>query len=558
MHTPVRPAHVGLLLIFTLLVAACSEVAPTTDYDLLIRNGTVYDGLGSEPIRADIGIRGDSIAAIGENLPGKGKDTIDATGMAVAPGFINMLSWANASLLVDGRAQSDLRQGVTLEVLGEGRSMGPLNDRMKEEMVANQQDLKYEVSWTTLGEYLQHLEDRGISVNVASFVGNGTLRNHVIGYDERPATPAEMTEMKRLLAEAMEEGAVGLSSSLLYTPSMHADTEELTELAGVAAEYDGMYISHIRNEGDELFEAIQELLDICGGARVRSEIYHLKASGEENWWKMDSVFRLIDRVRAEGMPVTADMYTYNASSTGLHVQLPLWVRKEGIDHMLEQLEDPAVRQRVLAELEFRNPPESIQVVGLKNRDLRERYVGQRLPAIAEQMGLSPERAVVDLIRSDQTRVQVVYFSMSEENIDKKIQQPWMSFCSDAGAYSAEGVFLEQSTHPRAYGSFARVLGHFSRKKGLFPLAEGIRRLTSFPAENLKLDRRGTLTEGYFADLVIFDPATIADRATFTDPHQYAVGVRDVVVNGQLSLSNGEPTENRGGRFVKGPGTKHPR
>ncbi|THH37646.1 N-acyl-D-amino-acid deacylase family protein [Neolewinella litorea] len=540
-----------LLTVLALLIGGCTPSSPP--FDLVVRNGLVYDGSGGEPYRADIGVRGDSIAAIGPDL-GRAIRSIDATGMAVAPGFINMLSWANESLLVDGRAQSDLRQGVTLEVMGEGRSMGPLNARMKQEMTENQQALRYEVSWTTLGEYLKHLEDRGVAVNVASFVGNGTLRTHVIGYADRAATPEEMQEMKDLLARSMEEGAVGLSSSLLYSPSMHADTEELTELARVAGRYGGMYISHIRNEGDELFEAVDELISICRDADVRSEIYHLKASGEANWWKMDSVIRLIDRVRAQGLPVTADMYTYNASSTGLHVQLPEWVRKEGIDAMLKELEDPAVRERVIGELTFRNPPDRILFVGFKNPDLRQ-YNGRRLDEVAAELGLPPGEAVVDLIVRDQSRIQVVYFSMSEENIDRKIQQPWMSFCSDAGAYSAEGVFLEQSTHPRAYGSFIRVLGQFSRDKGLFPLEEGIRRLTSLPAENLRLERRGHLKVGHYADIVVFDPAEVRDNATFADPHQYATGVRDVLVNGCLSLENGTPTGNPCGRFVKGPGAR---
>ncbi|NJB86963.1 N-acyl-D-amino-acid deacylase [Lewinella marina] len=538
-----------LLACLSVLAVGCSS--PTPAYDLVIQGGLVYDGSGGEPYVADIGLRGDSIAAIGQKL-GAAERRIDARGMAVAPGFINMLSWANESLLIDGRAQSDLRQGVTLEVMGEGRSMGPLTPRMKQEMRQGQQELKYDIPWTTLGEYLTHLEDRGVAVNVASFVGNGTLRTHVIGYADRPATPREMEEMKSLLAHAMAEGAMGLSSSLLYSPSMHADTEELTELARVAADYDGMYVSHIRDEGDELFEAIGEFMSICRDAKVRSEIYHLKASGADNWWKMDSVIRWIDRVRDEGLPVTADMYTYNASSTGLHVQLPQWVRKEGIDEMLTRLDDPATRARVEEEIRFRNPPESILFVGFKNKDLR-RYAGRRLDEVATERGVTPARAVIDLIREDRSRIQVVYFSMSEENIDRKIQQPWMSFCSDAGAYSAEGAFLAQSTHPRAYGSFIRVLGHFSRDKGLFPLEEGIRRLSALPAENLRLARRGHLKVGHFADIVVFDPAEVRDNATFADPHQYATGVRDVVVNGCLSLHNGEPTGNGCGRFVKGPG-----
>ncbi|WP_116108427.1 N-acyl-D-amino-acid deacylase family protein [Lewinella sp. IMCC34191] len=520
-------------------------------FDLIIRNGLLYDGSGAPPLRADLAIRGDSIAAIGQKL-GTADRIMDAEGMAVAPGFINMLSWANEALLVDGRGQSDLRQGVTLEVMGEGSSMGPLNERMKREMQDDQQDLRYDVTWTTLGEYLQHLEAKGVSVNVASFVGNGTLRKHVIGYEAREATPEELDEMRRLLAEAMKEGAVGVSSSLLYSPSMHAGTEELTALAREAADHGGMYISHIRNEGDDLYAAVQELMTISRNSGARAEIYHLKSSGEQNWEKLDSVIRWIDRVRAEGLPITADMYTYNASSTGLHVQLPEWVRKQGVDSMLDSLRDPGVRQRVVRQITFRNPPESILFVGFKNPALR-RYTGWRLSEIAIERGVSPQQAVVDLIHEDDSRIQVVYFSMSEENINRKMQQPWMSFCSDAGAYTNSGIFVERSTHPRAYGSFIRVLGHFSRDLRLFPLEEGIRRLTSLPAENLRLQRRGQLKPGYFADVVIFDPNTVGDRATFAEPHQYATGVRDVIVNGCISLENGEATGNACGRFVRGPG-----
>ncbi|MGB3802004.1 MAG: D-aminoacylase [Lewinella sp.] len=539
------------LLLFLLLVVTTYTASAQDAFDLIIRNGLLYDGSGAAPVRADVGIRGDSIAAVGTDL-GMATRTIDAGGMAVAPGFINMLSWANQALLVDGRAQSDLRQGVTLEVMGEGSSMGPLNERMKREMQEDQQELRYDVTWTTLGEYLQHLEDEGVSVNVASFVGNSTLRNHVIGYDARKARPEELEEMQRLLAEAMEEGAMGVSSSLLYSPSMHADTDELTALARVAAESGGMYISHIRNEGDDLYAAIEELMTISRESGARAEIYHLKASGEQNWEKMDSVIRWIDRVREEGLPITADMYTYNASSTGLHVQLPNWVRKEGVDIMLDSLQDPDVRARAVKEIVFRNPPESILFVGLKNPELRK-YTGMRLDEIAAERGVSAEQAVVDLIHEDDSRIQVVYFSMSEENINMKIQQPWMSFCSDAGAYTSEGVFVERSTHPRAYGSFIRVLGHFSRDLGLFPLEEGIRRLTSLPAENLRLKRRGQLKPGYYADVVIFDPATVDDPATFAEPHQYATGIRDVIVNGCISLDNGEATGNPCGRVVRGPG-----
>jgi len=535
-------------LLFLLLLAACQS---QQTYDVLIENGTIYDGSGAAPIVGDIGINADTIAAIGD-LNAVGKTTIDATGLAVSPGFINMLSWANVALLEDGRSQSDIRQGVTLEVMGEGRSMGPLNEDMKAEMLENQSDIKYDIEWTTLGEYLQHLEEKGVSTNVTSFVGNGTLRQHVIGYENRPAIPEEIEQMKVLLDQAMQEGAVGVSSSLLYAPSMYANTEELIELAKVVSPYNGMYISHIRSEGDQLLESIDELITIAREADVPAEVYHLKASAEKNWYKLDSAIAKIEAARANGLAITADMYTYPASSTGLHVQLPDWVREGGVDAALERLANPDLRQRILDDIEFEHSPDKILLVGFRNPDLRV-HIGKRLSEVAEELGKSPEETMVDLMVEDDSRIQVVYFSMSDENINKKIIQPWMSFCSDAGSYSAEGVFLEQSTHPRAYGSFIRVLGKFSRDEGLFPLEDGIRRLTSLPAQNLKIKNRGLLQAGYFADVVIFDPETVTDKATFQEPHQYAEGVEHVFVNGTQVLKDGEHTGATPGRFVKGPG-----
>ncbi len=532
-----------------LLFIACQ---PGTIYDIVLQNGLVYDGEGGAPYLADIGINADTIASIGEPNSLKAKERIPLNGLATAPGFINMLSWANVALLEDGRSQSDIRQGVTLEVMGEGRSMGPLNPEMKERMKNNQGDIKYDVAWTTLGEYLQYLEDKGVSTNVASFVGNGTLRTHVIGFDNRPATPEEMDQMKALTQQAMEEGAVGISSSLLYAPSMYADTQELVELAKVAGEYDGMYISHIRNEGDRLLESIDELIQISREADIRSEVYHLKASSKQNWTKLDTAIAKIDSARNAGLPITADIYTYNASSTGLHVQLPDWARENGVDAMLERLGDPKNRKRAIDELEFRNGPETILLVGFRSEEMRK-YMGKYLTEVAEEWGKSPEETLVDLLLQDQSRVQVVYFSMSEDNIKKKVALPWVSFCSDAGSYTNEGVFVQQSTHPRAYGSFIRVLGKFSRDEGVIPLEEGIRKLTSLPSDNLKLKKRGRLQVGHYADIVVFDPERVTDKATFTEPHQYAEGVIHVFVNGGHVLKDGEHTGATPGRFVKGPG-----
>lgn len=528
------------------LLAACSS--PTPSYDTLITNAMIYDGSGEAPYLGSVAIAGDTIAAIGE-VTGTATEIIDASGDALAPGFINVLSWANVSLIADGRSLSDLKQGVTLEVMGEGRSMGPLNAEMKNEMVSGQSDIKYDVSWTTLGEYLQFLEDKGIATNVASFVGNGTLRQHVIGYENRKASTEELAQMKALAARAMEEGAVGISSSLLYAPSRYADTEELIELAKVASEHGGIYISHIRDEGDLLLESVAELITIARGADIPAEIYHLKASGQHNWHKLDSVFQQIENARAEGLAITADMYTYPASSTGLHTQLPEWVREGGVDAVLERLADPDLRERILDDIDFYHPPQNILLVGFKNEALRQ-YQGKRLSEVAELRGKSAEETMMELMTEDQSRIQVVYFSMSEENIRKKIVQPWMSFCSDAGSYAAEGVFLKTSTHPRAYGSFIRVLGKYSRDEELLSIQEAVRKLSALPAENLGLKGRGKIKTGYFADLVLFRPATVKDNATFEEPHQYAEGVSEVWVNGQLVLRQGEPTGAFPGRFVK--------
>lgn len=532
----------------TLLLVACN----TPQYDLIIKNGQIIDGSGNPAFTGDIAVSGDTIAAIGTLDDASADSVIDAGGMAVAPGFINMLSWANVSLLHDGRSMSDVMQGVTLQVMGEGTSMGPLTSKMKQEMADDQGDIKYNISWTTLGEYLDHLEDRGVSPNVASFVGNGTLRRHVIGYENRRATEEELEQMKTLAREAMEEGAVGVSSSLLYAPSAYADTDELIELARVASEYDGMYISHIRDEGDNLLESLDELITVAREANVRSEVYHLKASGARNWGKMDSAIAKIDSAREEGLAVTANMYNYPASSTGLHVQLPDWVREGGIDAMIERLANPSYREPVLADIEFSHTPDKILLVGFRNPELRI-HQGKYLSEVSQDLGKTPEEAMIDLIVEDDSRIQVVYFSMSEENMVKKVQQPWMSFCSDAGSYAPEGVFLNYSTHPRAYGSFARLFSTYVREKQVITVEEAVRKLTSLPAENLKLEKRGLLEVGHYADIVVFDPETIQDHATFQEPHQLATGVEYLLVNGSMVVHKGKHTGAMPGRVVRGPG-----
>lgn len=533
---------------------ALGGCTPSESFDVLIKNGQIYDGSGEVSFRGDIGINSDTIAAIGNLETATGIIEIDATGLAVSPGFINMLSWANVSLIHDGRSQGDIRQGVTLEVMGEGHSMGPLNDAMKKKMKNRQQTIQYDINWTSLDQYLEFLENKGVSTNIASFVGNGTLRLYTMGYENRQPSLEELDQMKSLLREAMQEGAMGMSTSLIYVPSGHADTEEIIELAKVVAEYDGMYVSHIRSEEAKLLEAVQELITVAEQAEIRSEIYHFKASGNANWGLLDEAIKLVEKARAKGLPITTDMYMYNASSTGLNILLPEWAKEGGHDNMMEMMRNPDKRQQMMEEVDFYVPPDKILLVGFKNKNLRH-LIGKTLAEVVSERNIPPNQAVVDLIFEDDSRIQVVYFSMSEDNITKKLALPYMSICSDAGSYSAEGIFLEQSTHPRAYGSFARLLGKYVREEKIISLEEAIYKLTSLPASNLKIKHRGALKKGYFADIAIFDPNKIKDRATFKEPHQYATGMMHVLVNGTRVLKDGEHTGAMPGRVVRGPGWK---
>ncbi len=555
-------ARTRLTLLICLLLAGCT---PKTEYDVILRNGTVYDGSGSAPRVADVAIENDTIAAIGALSNAAAKTEIDVNGLAVAPGFVNMMCWANESLIADGRSQSDIRQGVTLEVLGEGNSMGPLNDEMKRQMAMRQGDIKYDVEWTTLGEYLEYLERRGVSPNVASFIGAATPRVYVVGYEDRDPTPEELDQMRQLVRQAMEEGALGVASSLIYPPGFFAKTEELIALTKVAAEHGGMYISHLRSEGATLLEAVDELLTIARQAGARAEIYHLKASGQANWPKLDQVIEKVEKARAEGLAITADIYTYTAGSTGLNASMPPWVQDGGFEASVERMKDPATRRRIIREMkrpsdEWENmylqtgTPDNILLVGFKNETLKP-LTGKTLAEVAKMRGKSPEETAMDLIIEDDSRIGTVYFTMSEENLRKKIALPWVSFCSDSASLAPEGVFLKSSTHPRAYGSFARLLAKYVREEKIIPLEEAIRRLAALPAENLRIDRRGMLKEGYFADVVVFDPATIQDHATFEKPHQYATGMRHVFVNGQQVIQEGEHTGAKPGRVVRGPGWK---
>ncbi len=556
------------LAVALVLIAACASrpaAPPAAGYDLIIRNGTVHDGTGEPPRVADIGIRGDRIAAIGSLGAARGAREIDARGLAVAPGFINMLSWATTSLIHDGRSQGDIRQGVTLEIFGEGTSPGPINDSMRQNMLANQRDIRYDIPWTTLGQYLEHLERRGVSPNVASFVGATTVRIHELGYVNRAPTPGELARMEALVDQAMREGALGVGSSLIYAPADYARTDELIALARVAGRHGGMYISHIRDEGGGLLQAVDELLTIAREAGVPAEIYHLKASGRANWGKLDTVIAKVDSARAAGQRITADMYTYPASSTGLDATMPTWVQEGGYRAWAERLRDPEIRSRVAAEMRgdgsaydnaFANAggPGGILLVSFREDSLRY-LTGRTLEDVSRMRGTSAEETAMDLVIQNGADVGCVYFTMSEDNVRKAIAIPWVSFGSDGGSYATEGVFLRSGTHPRAYGNFARLLGRYVREERIIPLEEAIRKLTLLPATNTGIRDRGALRVGYYADIVVFDPGTIADRATFEQPHQYSVGMRDVFVNGVQVLANGEHTGAKPGRFVRGPGWK---
>jgi N-acyl-D-amino-acid deacylase len=532
-------------------------------FDIVIRGGTVYDGTGAPGRRGDVGIRGDRIASIGD-LSGTGAtDVVDASGLAVAPGFINMLSWSTESLLVDGRSQGEVREGVTTQIFGEGSSMGPLTAEMKRRALEQMGDLKYEITWTTLSEYLRTLESRGVSQNVASFIGATTIREHVIGLEDRKPTAEQLDRMRALVRQEMEAGALGIGSSLIYAPAFYASTEELIELCKVAARYRGKYISHMRSEGNRLIEAVDELIRISREARLPAEIYHLKAAGQENWPKMDRVIEKVEAARKEGLLITADMYTYTAGATGLDASMPPWVLDGGYDAAYKRLADPEMRKKIAAAIrtpsdEWENlyraagTADRVLLVEFKSDALKP-LTGRTLSEVAKLRGEDPVDTIMNLVLEDRSRVGTVYFMMSDENIRKQIVLPWVSFGSDAASMAPEPPFTRSSAHPRAYGNFARVLGKYVRDDKVLSLPDAIRKLSGLPATNLELDRRGFLKEGMFADVVVFDPATISDRATFQNPHQYATGMRQVFVNGAQVIRDGEHTGIRPGRALWGPG-----
>ena len=552
-----------LLLLIIIAITSCKK----QEYDVVIRGGTMYDGSGTPGVLTGVGINADTIAFIGDLSNAVGKKEIDAKGLAVVPGFINMMSHAEISLLLDGNSQSDIRQGITLEVLGEG-SMGPLSDNMKKDYLTQMKrnpDWSFTIDWTTLGEYLESLQRRGISPNVASFVGVSTIRVNQLGYENRAPKPDELERMKVLVEQAMEEGAMGTTCALIYAPDNYATTEELIELSKVAAPYGGMYISHMRSEGNNILAAVEETIRIAREANMPAEIYHLKMGGKENWGKLDAVIAKIDEANKSGLRISADMYTYTAGATGLDATMPPWVQEGGINEWIRRLKNPTIRKKVLQEM--RTPtdkwenlllnagtPEGVLLLGFTNDSLK-RYTGKTLGAVAKIYGKTPEETAMDLVIADSTRVEAAYFLMSEDNIKRQIALPYVSFGSDAGSPAAEGFFLKYKDHPRAYGNFARLLGKYVRDEKVIPLEEAIRKLTSLPAGNLKVSRRGSLTPGYFADVVVFDPAKIQDHATFENPHQYSTGMVHVFVNGTQVLKDGDHTGARPGRVVRGPGWK---
>jgi N-acyl-D-amino-acid deacylase len=562
----VQPSALRFILLAGLMLPALAASEQSSEFDVLIKGGTVYDGTGTEGRVADIGIRGDRITAVGTFQDANATRVVDAHGLAVAPGFINMLSWSNESLIQDGRSQSEIRQGVTTEIMGEGESMGPVNARVRQHMLEEQKDIKYDVSWNTLVEYLQYLEKRGVSCNVASFLGATTVRQYVIGFEDKQPTPQQLDEMRELVRKEMEAGALGIGTSLMYPPAFYAKTEELIELCKVAAKYQGKYISHIRSEANQLLPALEELIRISREADLPAEVYHIKAAGKKNWPLMDQMLARIESVRKEGLKITADMYTYTASGTGLDACLPPWTEDGGYPALFQRLRDPVIREKIAGQVrvdsnDWENiylsvgSPDHILLTGFKSDKLKP-LTGKSLLEVAKMRKKDPVETIMDLIAEDQSRIDAIYFEMSEDNVRKEVTRPWISFGSDEASQAPDGVFLKSNPHPRAYGNFARVLGKYVREEKLLSLSDAVRRLSALPATNLGLDHRGFIKPGMFADIVVFDPQTVADRATFAQPHQYAIGVRDVFVNGVQVLSDGEHTGAKPGRALSGPGKLH--
>ncbi|WP_341633475.1 N-acyl-D-amino-acid deacylase family protein [Sphingomonas agri] len=539
-----------------------SAAPPPASYSILIRGGTIYDGSGGSPFVGDVALRGDKIVYVGPHATGRAARTIDASGKAVSPGFINMLSWANEDLIADPRGMSDTYQGVTLEVMGEGDSMGPWTPEMKRLEIKRQGDIKFPIRWTSLGQYLEWLTRKGITPNVTSFVGATTVRVHELGEKDVDPSPAQLLRMRALVRQAMKEGAVGVGSSLIYAPATYAETPELIALAQEAGRCGGMYISHMRDEGPKLLQAIDELVTISRNSGAPAEIYHYKQAGKDNWGKIDAAIARVNAARASGQRITADMYTYAASSTGFDAAFPTWMQDGGLEAWVKRLKDPQLRAKAIAEMKgpqgtenaklVVDDPEKVLLVGFKQAKLKA-LTGKTLAQVAKMRGKSSAETAADLIVEDGTRIQVVYFSMNPDNVKREVALSWMSFGSDAGSQAPEGVFLKSSTHPRAYGNVARLLGLYVRDQHATTLQDAIRRLTALPATNLSIRERGSLKPGYYGDVVVFDPATIRDNGTFERPQQLASGVEQVFINGVQVLRNGKHTGATPGQFVRGPG-----
>jgi N-acyl-D-amino-acid deacylase len=549
----------ALLLLLSFGFAALGWAA-APELDLVIQGGQVFDGSGGPPYLGDVGIRGERIVYVGPPRPMRAKKVIDAHGKAVSPGFVNMLSQAQESMIADGREESDLFQGVTLEVMGEGDSMGPLTGEMAARNESRESDIKYPINWRTLGQYLQAREQAGTSLNIASFVGATTVRDFVLGEGDVQPSPQQLREMRDLVRQAMEEGALGVSSALIYTPASFAKTDEIAALATEAGMCGGIYITHMRSEGDALLEAVDETISIARQSGAPAEIYHLKAGGKSNWPKLDELIAKVNSARASGVRITADMYTYTAGGTGLDAAMPPWVREGGLEAWIQRLKSPDVRARVAKEMDdphagyenlyVKAGSDGMILAAFKSDKLKP-LTGKSLTEVASMRHESPEDTAMDLVVEDGSRVGVIYFLMSEDNVRKQTTLPWMSFASDAEAPSPEGIFLESNAHPRAYGNFAKLLSTYVRTDKAVTLQDAIHRLTALPAANLSLKDRGFLKKGYFADIVVFDPAKIQDHSTYIQPHQLASGVNDVIVNGQLALADGVATGAHSGQFVRG-------
>jgi dihydroorotase/N-acyl-D-amino-acid deacylase len=561
-------------LLVCLCIAACSSEAeqapppppaPAPGYDIVIVNGRVVDGTGAPWFEADIGIAGDRIVAVGELDSEPARARIDAAGLVVAPGFIDLLGQSEFNVLVDSRAASKITQGVTTEITGEGSSIAPVNDRMLAEAAPTYQHYKLTADWRTLEQYFARLERSKTAINVGTFVGSGGIRDHVIGKQDRPATPAELEAMKQLVAQAMEQGALGLSSSLQYVPNRFASTDELVELAKVAARYGGIYITHQRSEANDIFASLDEVFAIAERADIAAEIWHLKTAYKANWGKMGEVLRRIEAARARGLRVSANIYPYDRASNGLDACLPLWAREGGTEAMLARLRDPAMRERIKKDMDdpaapYENQwygsggPAGVMLSSVLAPELRK-YEGMTLEQIGKAMKKDPRDAAIDLVIADRGESSCIISIMSEEDVRTAMRHPLISFDTDSGARAEDGPLAESKSHPRAWGTFPRILGRYVRDEKLLTLEEAIRKMTSQAAIRVGILDRGIIRAGMFADLTLFDPATIRDAATFEDPRHYSIGIRHVLVNGRPVVSNGKMTAERPGRALRGPGSK---